>query len=422
MRNRSTSLRNPDVSAIQHVGTFAISSAILLVLTLVSVPAIQSQTFSVIHNFTGGAPDGGNPVFGVVPDRHGNLYGITADGGDLSCMSGSPPGCGAVYKITPAHTLSTLYTFMGGSDGAIGNWLTLGPDGTLYGTTLFGGNGPCFEGDGCGTVFNLQPPSPTCSLCPWRETVLYRFQGPPDGSAPRSMVFDSHGNIFGLAENGGAYGYGVVFELMPSASGWTEQVIYTFTGGFDGGFPRGLLAIDSLGNLYGIGSYGRYGRGVVFELSPSASGWTETTLVAFVLPGGTFPEGGLIFDPSGNLYGGTFNQRAVYELSPSGGGWDFRQRYLLPGSGGGSGINAPLAMDSAGNFYGTTYGSDTVPGTVYELTASGGGFSYTLLHQFSGFDGGNPTAAVSFDPSGSLYSTTSTGGANGFGVVWEISP
>ena len=432
MQYETTSLGNPRVNTTQHLRTFAMSPAILLVLTLFATQSMQAQTFSVIHYFTGGA-DGSDPYFGVVVDRNGNLYGTTSRGGDLSC-SDQTGGCGVVYKITPEHTLSTLYTFTGGApDGAAGDWLTIGPNGTLYGTTI-GGGAACFGANypnGCGTVFSLQPPAHICAstYCPWQETVLYRFKGPPDDAKyPSSIVFDSHGNMFGVAQHGGTSNDGAVFELTPSSSGWTEQVLYSFTGGQDGWFPNGPLAIDSLGNLYGIASNGgQNGYGTVFELSPSGSGWAETTLFAFSASTARFPEGGLIFDSSGNLFGST-GSSAVFELSPFGDVWIYQQIYALSGTGSGAGLWAPLAMNGAGNLYGTTYSDGEADGTVYELTFSGGSWVYTLLHQFSGSDGENPDAGVSFDSSGNLYGTTYSGGnpycsgGYGCGVVWEIMP
>lgn len=427
MQTGTTFPRNPRVNTTQHKRPFAIFSAMLFVLTLFATPAMQAQTFSVIHNFTGGASDGEEPFFGVIADRNGNLYGTTAFGGEPTC-SNNLPGCGVVYKITPAHTLSTMYTFTGGSDGALGDFLTFGPNGTVYGTTLQGGGGPCFA-VGCGTVFNLQPPAQGCGSisCPWRETVLYRFQGQPDASAPFSVVFDSHGNMFGVSWAGGAYNWGAVFQLTPSGSGWTERVIYSFTNGQDGGYPQGRMVIDSLDNLYGIAEYGRYGDGTIFELSPIGAEWKETTLFSFGAPQtiGTYPQGGLISDLSGNLYGGTESTTlggpgVVFKLSPSGDGWAYQELYGdLPGP---TGQYAPLALDSAGNLYGTTRTSANSQGTVYELAFSGGSWPYTLLHKFSVGDGEDPTSAVSFDASGNLYGTTSLGGANGLGVVWEITP
>src|ERR1700691_3921162 len=146
MQSRITSLNSSRVNAFQHRWTFTISSAIVLGLTVFATQAVRAQTFSVIHIFTGGA-DGSETYFGVIVDRSGDLYGTNFAGGDQSCEEG---GCGEGYKITPQHTFSTLYEFKGGSDGKGGDWLTFGPDGTLYGVTAYGGGGGC--AGGCGTI------------------------------------------------------------------------------------------------------------------------------------------------------------------------------------------------------------------------------------------------------------------------------
>jgi len=239
-------------------------------------------------------------------------------------------------------------------------------------------------------IGQLEYPAVIMVLCPrnWTAVVSRRVRG----------------NIFGVSQNGGAYNDGAVFELTPSASGWTERVIYSFTDGLDGVAPSGQLAIDSLGNLYGIANGGQFRVGVVFELGPSQSGWTETTLFSFgSSPAiGVYPVGGLILDASDNLYGNTtYNYQgngpgSVFELSPSGGRWSCHAIYQVPGDGEGAGEFAPPAMDSAGNLYGTTTGF--VPdggsyGTVYELTPSGQSWVYTQLHQFNLTDGEAPNRA-----------------------------
>src|SRR5262249_11921237 len=143
-----------------------------------------------------------------------------------------------------------LYAFSGGTDGAFPSRMTFGPDGNLYGTTEVGGQG-CDSTDsgefnpGCGVVYRLRPASTPChaALCPWVETVLYAFQGiDGDGSHPLSgLVFDRLGNMYGTTSHGGggtcSGGCGTVFKLTPTANGWTETVIYRFTGGSDGAQP-----------------------------------------------------------------------------------------------------------------------------------------------------------------------------------------
>jgi len=431
MDTQSVSPRKFRLTTTWYVSRIALSFALGFALTVFANRVANAQTYSVLHNFTLGG-DGGTPYFGVVLDHAENLYGSTIAGGIANSCGGL--GCGVVYKVPHQHLtiLSPLYKFAGGSDGANPTWLTFGGNGTIYGVTLAGGGAGC-GGGGCGTVFNLRPPSHSCASisCPWSETQLYSFQGQPDAATPLSLVF-SNGNIFGVSEYGGVHNGGAIFELMPSGSGWTEQVIYSFTGGQDGYYPNGALVIDSLGKLYGTAFFGgQYGYGTIFELSPSGSGWTEMTLWAFGMPGttGKNPAGGLISDSTGNLYGSTEydtlgGQGAVFELSPSNGGWTYQELYdLRPGSGGdGSGPYAPLTMDGAGDLYGTTYGNSGSGdfGTVYELTPSGGSWHYTLLYQFR--NGFFPESGVTLDAQGNLYGTTTIGGDGGYGVVWEIVP
>jgi uncharacterized repeat protein (TIGR03803 family) len=164
---------SPANAALAIMLTLLFLMFLLLFMTLTAQPA-EGQTFQVIHNFTGGQ-DGANPYAGVTLDRAGNLYGTAYYGGGTDD--------GTVYKLThqgSGWTFSPLYSFAGGSDGINPDARVIfGPNGTLYGTTERGGNGGCAFGNTCGTVFNLRPPATVCKavLCPWTETVLYRFTG-----------------------------------------------------------------------------------------------------------------------------------------------------------------------------------------------------------------------------------------------------
>src|SRR5271167_31980 len=238
--------------------------ASILVLTVGAAEAALAQSFQVIHNFAGGL-DGSEPASGLAQDAGGHFYGTTFE---------ADTGTGTVFKLTHGKAgwvLTPLYLFTGGSDGAVPYAsVIIGRDGRLYGTTGFGGIGPCQTWNGktgCGTVFNLAPPArpPSIPLSPWTETVLYRFTGGNDGGNPYGgdLIFDQAGNLYGPAYNGGVgctVGCGVVFELTPSASGWTERVIHTFTDGGDGEHPWSGLIFDQSGNLYGTtvqgGAYG----------------------------------------------------------------------------------------------------------------------------------------------------------------------
>ena len=261
----------------------------------------QSGNFSVIHDFNGQA-DGANPS-GVAINQAGDLYGPTQS------------GSGTVFRLLKAGSdwvLSTLYSFAGGDQGASPEGVIIGLNGILYGAA-YGGIPNCGSGEYCGLIFGLRP-APTACLtgsCSWSENVPYSFTGPTDAWQGHGLVSDKGGNLYGVSDSGGAQQQGAVFELAPSSSRrWIETILYSFTGGSDGGGPTTLL-FGNDGNLYGMaGSGGANGGGVVFRLSPSANGWTEAVL--YDLPAetyfGTNPHS-LLQDSAGNLFG-------IYEYSP----------------------------------------------------------------------------------------------------------
>lgn len=426
---------------------FALASAIGLLLAMLWAPA-SAQTISVLHSFTG-AVDGGYPQAGLTMDRAGNLYGTTSKGGLTGSCSGA--GCGTVFRMVrkgSSWVLFPLYDFPGGADGQEPEArVIVGPDGTLYGTTLTGGEGRCAVENGCGVVFNLRPAASACkaALCPWTETVLYRFSGGTDGGQPSSgdLVFDPAGNLYGATVTGGyfggdcaAFGCGVIYKLTPSNGSWTESVIYAFMGDADGANPQGPVIPDASGNLYGITATGGtstcdafYSCGTVFQLSPSQSGWTKSILYSFTgINDGGFPFAGLSFDGSGNLYGSTSSYGqggggTVFELTPSNGSWAFSIAYGLTGPYQG-GPWGPLVLDQAGDLYGAAlhdgaYGA----GSVFELKSSDGSWLFTDLYDFDGGKYGSyPYDGLVLDAHGNLYGTAAFGGQSGYGVVFAITP
>lgn len=217
---------------------FVLVSA-LLFLASASQPA-QSQTYSVIYNFTGKGSDGATPYGGPILDRSGNLYGTTYLGGKY--------GSGSVYKLSPngaSWTYSSIYSFKGTLDAAgpaFGS-LAAEPGSGLFGTTEGG-----LE---FGTVFEI------CA-CPGREAIVHRFGVGTDGAQPiGGVVFDAAGNFYGTTSLGGDSGNGTVFEGKRSGDSWTESVLYSFTGGDDGASPPAGVTVDGRGNLYGTSSLGR---------------------------------------------------------------------------------------------------------------------------------------------------------------------
>ncbi len=424
------SLRQRLMRRWQRLG-LSLGAALLLMVSFA-----EAQTFIVLHNFTGGQ-DGANPVAGLSTDGAGNLFG-TASLGAL--------GYGAVFELVhrgSGWVLSPLYQFRGMPDGFFPEaGVTIAPDGTLYGTTFYGGIAGygCNQGGPvqCGTVFHLRPSATACTtaLCPWTETQIYEFNSYPNLFWPNfgDLIFDQSGNLYGVADQGGG-GTGLaggVFRLTASNGGWTETNIYEFLGTNDGGQPLGGVTFDNAGNLFGT-SFGVPASGVpygsVYELTPFGSGWTETTLHLFQNgDDGAFPKADVILDAMGNVYGttsfgGSGNGGTVFELSLTQQGWVFTVLYSLAGPIG-RGPFSPLLMDSAGNLYGTTVsGGAYQQGSVFKLAQTGGGWTYTSLHDFTGGnDGRAPYGNLIFDASGNLYGTAGWGGSSGNGVVWEIAP
>ena len=389
--------------------SFAFMS-LFLFLASASQPA-QSQTYSIIHNFTDKGSDGATPYAGPILDGSGNLYGTTYLGGSY--------GNGSVYRLSPSGsswTYSSLYSFKGIPDGsgpAFGS-LAMGADRALFGTTEGGGY--------FGTDFVI------CA-CPGREIQIHSFGTGTDGAQPiGGVVLDSAGNLYGTTSLGGASGNGTVFEEKRSGHTWTESVIYSFTGGNDGANPPAGVTVDAHGNLYGTSSLGgANGGGVVYELSPSNSGWTQTVLYTFQgLSDGQNPVGGVVLDRAGNLYGTTFDGGVngggtVYELSPSSAGWTFTTLYSFTGGYGGPYNKLTLAK---GSIYGFTNseGANGL-GSVFKLTPSNGGWTFTDLHDFTGgSDGALPYGSVAVDSNGNVFGTAAVGGSENQGLVFEITP
>jgi uncharacterized repeat protein (TIGR03803 family) len=394
---------------------------------LLLISAAQAQQFQVIHDFMNRG-DGGDPYSGLTP-FHGKFFGTTS---------------GTVFSLESEGSswiLNTLFNLPGYPYSG-GSWImakvVVGPDGALYGTTYEGGvlDG-CAHDNGCGVVFKLQPPATFCHAvqCFWKQTVLHTFTGGADGGNPISeVVFDRAGNLYGTTPYGGntacPYGCGVVYKMMPSAGGWTQIVIYNFTGGSNGAHPSSGLIFDQAGNLYGAADEGTGQAGIIYELTPSNGGWTETVLHNFQpATDGAGPQYSLVADASGNMYGVTYgggpaSGGTVYEWSPSGGGtfsvlYSFGLAYGEPSSPSGTPV-----FDGAGNLYGTTSHGGTGFlnfGTVYKLSPSSQGWKETDLHTFIGNDGIFPFCSVVLDQQGRLYGTASMGGGC-CGTVWQLTP
>jgi uncharacterized repeat protein (TIGR03803 family) len=323
-----------------------------------------SWTENVIHVFNE-QTDGGNPYDAPVFDSSGTLYGTTLYYGAF--------GSGTAWELSPASggtwSESILHSFHGTTDGLFPYGLNFDPRGHLYGTTSGGG------ANDDGLVFQLVP-RPTGH---WADQVLYNFMSGTDGDSPAGVLtFDAKGNIYGTTYVGGPHLTGTVFELSKRNETAREQILYTFQGlpfgsGPDGTNPTTGMVFDSAGNLYGTTSYGgESGVGTVYELSPDGNGtWTESVIYTFTDGTDGGHPGGLLIDQTGNLYGATSGHNtlgSVYELARSSGGqWNFTVLHDFEGPDGAS-PEGSLVMDQAGDLYGTTaFGGENDNGVVFEV-------------------------------------------------------
>jgi uncharacterized repeat protein (TIGR03803 family) len=392
--------------------TFLTAIALAAVLVAGLIQSAQAQTFTLLHTFAG-APDGASPLAGLVQDAAGNFYGTTQQGGITGgvCANSGLKGCGTVFKLDPAGNETVLYKFTGGADGEFPSaGLVRDAAGNLYGTTQYGGPVTTTCGIGCGTIFKLDT---TGSL-----TVLHSV------GSQAGLVMDAAGNLYGSTTEG-------IFKLDPAG---TFTVLDASAG------SGATLALDAAGNLYGTTQFGgvadstclQNSCGTVFKLDTAG---IYATLYSFTAAGddGYNPLAGVVLDAAGNLYGTTPYGGApnclggqnnpvgcgtVFKLSPAG------VETVFSFQSGGDHPIAGLALDAAGNLYGTTWflgpRADSL-GAVFEMRPNGS--EAPLLHEFTGLpDGNQPVAGLILDPSGNFYGTTSTGGPLGSGTVFKINP
>jgi len=375
-------------------------------LTLNAAVAFNMQgQEKLLYSFGATTKDGHTPVGGLVLDSHGHLYGTASAGG--------AHGHGAVFELSRGDdglwSEKTLYSF---GVTAVDGWEPLGnlifdQEGNLYGTTFAGG------ANGDGTVFELKR-----AAGGWTESILHSFTysvDHKDGSAPMGgLVFGKEGNLFGTTSLGGPKfndldlpgNSGTVFKLSPTSSGkWTEKVLHTFSATsdpfpvkYDGANPQGSLVVDANGNLFGTTAFGGAapnafvpvgGIGTVFELSPTSDGYIESALYGFASG-----------DPD-----------------------------LIPYEGVDGAFPSPnLVMDEHGNLFGTTSSmfsfetfSLTQNGSIFAIPGENLGAEGPYL-QFGGYagDAQYPQAGLVFDSKGNLFGTSTYGGA--FGGYYGTDP
>jgi uncharacterized repeat protein (TIGR03803 family) len=430
------------VSSDETVSAIAVVSGYADSVVATAVYAIEQAALpleKILYSFGANAKDGGGPVSGLIADAKGNLYGTTEYGGPNMVEQGNTMvTAGTVFELTPESnggwTEKVLYDFGANStDGSnpMGG-VVMDAKGNLYGTTSQGG------AVDDGTVFELT----LGANGTWKETIIHNFfYLTNDGKTPEAgLVIDAKGNLYGTTNMGGANSEGssgpggTVFELSPEAkSTWKETLLHSFNylGQKDGYYPVGPIIFDTKGNIYGTTSDGgaaqdQQGGGTVFELSPVGTGWKETILASFgggKDTTGYQPLGCLAIDAAGNVYGTNYSggpdgfglDGSLFEISPSGSSWTTKVLHSF-GSNETDGINpyGGLILDKSGNLYGTTgAGGANGDGTVFKLSTANG--SEEVLHDFNlnGIDGVKPHSQLFLDATGNLYGTTAEGGKHG---------
>ena len=400
------------------------------VFLFVLVAAAGAQTYSILTSFDG--TNGSSVAATPLIDGSGNVFGTTTYGGSS--------GCGVVYELVNngggRYTNTTLYTFTCGDDGGYPyGGVVMDSAGNLYGTAgEFGAYdaGVAFElvNKGCGS---------------YRFEVIHTFSN-SKGNGPIGDLVRFKGSLYGVTVGGGGgiggcgYGQGkncgIVYRLTKSGGKWAETVLHIFNFQEDGYTPQAGVSLDSGGNIYGTTFFGgSFGLGTVFKLSPqggsfdapeSSGNYKETILYSFHGEvDGCHIVSGVVLDSAGNLYGtaprcAAYNDGTVYQLQRSGSKYTTRIIFSFDNTNGSDPFDQSghLALDSAGDIYGTTeYGPGSGLGTVFKLAA--GSFLYTDLHDFHdhGTDGYYALGGVSLDSLGNLYGTTFQGGSSGDGTV-----
>jgi uncharacterized repeat protein (TIGR03803 family) len=374
-----------------------------LLFCIVAAIGVTAQTYTVIANLTGG---NAYPQSSLIQGVNGNLYGT-------SYGLASSNEYGTVFEVTTSGTVSTIYTFCSKTNCADGSFpvagLILANDLNFYGTTTSGG------AYGAGTVFKLTPAGTITTLYSFCQQISCADGANPYGG----LVQGTSGLLYGTTALGGAHGFGSVFSI--ATSGETFTTLYSFCDGFcsrgyfnDGTTPESTLVQDSAGNFYGTTSFG-----TIFEITPQG---TLTTLYEFCsqpdCDDGNSPSGNPVLSAEGDLYGaapkgGVFSGGVLWE-------WYGNFEVLVPFGTGEGALPNSVVLGTNGSIYGTTLGAVGRSGTVYPSTIYGllrGGL--TVLHTFTGgTDGYAPLGGMVEATNGVFYGAS--GGAAA-GTVFSLS-
>jgi uncharacterized repeat protein (TIGR03803 family) len=381
----------------QRLNSFRTSAALILTTLMLMVAAATrvatAQTYTDLFNFAG--YNGSFPVGTLAQGREGDLYGTAPEGGKNGYECGHYVGCGVVFRVSPSGKSKVLYKFDGVDGRSPYSGLTLGTDGTFYGTTTWGGT------NGYGIIFKITHSGGL--------TTLHTFTGGTDGAYPyASPIQGADDNFYGTTNSGTAY------KITPSG-------VFTSLASIPSGSAAPLLqAID--GNFYGTtGGGGKYNQGTVFEITPKG-------IVKIVYNFGGkrgFGPGPLTLGNDGNLYGTTYeggstNQGVVFKLTPQGAITvlhNFRDpNYPNDGYYGTGALQGGLVQATDGNFYGATYRGGTLGyGVIFQITQAG---VYSIPYNFDGTHGGVGMGLVQHT-NGKIYGLVG-GGTNNKGVVYSL--
>jgi len=407
--------------------------AVALFLAMTTIGS-SAQTFKTLVDFNGSNGTGASSP--IIQGFDGNYYGAT--GGGANCPQGSK--CGTIYRLS-AGKMSTVYTFClqsGCPDGSgPGGSLIQASDGNLYGTTAAGG------ANGGGTFFRMSLSG--------KLTTLYSFCAPSScgyGNIPTVLVQGSDGSFYGTTQLGGSNGYGAIVKITPAGKLTT---LHSFNLN-DGADPVGGLIQGASGNLYGTtwdggnlncnwGDNFWGGCGTIFELTPTGSFHTLYSFCPFSCSDGAAPQGSIVEDANGNLYGTTHFGGFVYaesQCDPVGCGTVFKfiaqgqlsslYTFCTQGDGvctDGFWPTGGVTLGSDGNFYGSASngglwnGTCTFAcGTLFSVTPGG---VFRVLHDFVGTDGSYPYLSPMQATNGAFLGSTSNGGTDYYdGTLYSL--
>jgi uncharacterized repeat protein (TIGR03803 family) len=409
------------------VGRGLLLSVVSMMFGSASFLPASAQTSTTLHTFTG-SPDGEHPFGGLVGDAKGNFYGTTQAGGTT--------GNGTIFELSPPATgggdwtETVIWNFAGGMGGGTPSYqLVMDVKGNLYGEVQSGGNAFC----SCGGVFVLVPPKPSGGN--WSERIIYAPAAGGGISASDvfygGLILDSSGAVYGTEFDGGVNSEGLAFKIAPLAGGGFRETTLSNFGptATDAMQPWGPLTLDSSGNLYGLSLLGgASGNGTAYKLTPPAGGsgtWSNTVLYSF--PGGSGgcqPEGNLILDKAGKLYGqttscgGTANRGVIFRLTPPAGSGSWTESVLHTfSSTDGGGLYPSLSLNAKANIF---YGTSFYAGVVFELKPPAGG-SRTWIEAVIA-TATFPLGPLVWNENGKLYGTAYVGGGSDFGTAFSIVP